>query len=73
MTGQELTSNLVINLLGDGNDSEVEGLNDDEELPLQRPLDPTANAIPTAPSPIPPLRLRLRRSVGQNRVEVRRS
>jgi hypothetical protein len=50
LRGKELSSDLVLQLLGDGNESEVEGLNDEDDLILQRPCSP---APPSAPSPTP--------------------
>lgn len=62
MTGSELTSDLVLRLLGDGNDSEVDGLDDDNELPFQRSTNPSADEIEvSAPSsPLPQISRRIR-------------
>ncbi|XP_026315791.1 piggyBac transposable element-derived protein 3-like [Hyposmocoma kahamanoa] len=66
--GVEHTSDFVLHLLGDGNDSEIEGLDYDEELPFQRPSNPAASQISSSPIPTP----RRPRNVAQNRSEGRR-
>lgn len=66
----EITSDLVFHLLGDGNDSQIERLYDDEELPLQRPPKSTAGKISTPSSPIPSPPTRRPGNVPQRRSDV---
>nr|XP_037877072.1 piggyBac transposable element-derived protein 3-like [Bombyx mori] len=67
-----LDSDLILHLLQDGNDSEVEGIDDDDELPLQRPCNPAVIDVPSPQFPIPPPAQPQRRNVVQNKAKARR-